>query len=59
VLKRGDKLTAIEVKGGNESLRQSGMDAFIQQFNPTRVLLIGPRGIQLKQFLSAPIDSWL
>ncbi len=52
VLKLGTKLIAIEVKSGKESLRSSGIDLFIKQFNPTRILLVGEKGIPLETFLS-------
>jgi uncharacterized protein len=59
VINFGNKLTALEVKSGHESLRHSGIDAFIKQFNPTRILLIGPKGLPLETFLSTTVDSLL
>lgn len=52
VLQLGSKLIAIEVKSGNETLRNSGMDSFISQFNPNRIWLVGDKGIPLEEFLS-------
>ncbi len=53
VLQLGDKLIAIEVKSGKESiLYHSGVDSFVKQFNPDRILLVGDQGIPLKTFLS-------
>ncbi len=53
VLRLGDKLIAIEVKGGPESIRHhSGIDSFLTQFKPDRILLVGDQGIPLKVFLS-------
>ena len=55
VLQSGDKLIAIEVKSGQESIHHSGIDAFVKQFKPDRILLVGDQGIPLKSFLlSAP-----
>jgi uncharacterized protein len=59
VLKLGEKLTAIEVKNGPETVRHSGINSFVKQFEPTKILLVGPQGIPLESFISAPIDSWL
>lgn len=59
VLKSGEKLTAIEVKTGHETMQHSGMSSFVKQFEPTKILLVGPQGIPLESFLSAPINSWL
>lgn len=57
VLKFGEKLVAIEVKSGQETIRHSGLDAFVKQFKPDRILLIGDQGIPLKTFLAtAPIS---
>jgi predicted AAA+ superfamily ATPase len=52
VLQWGDKLIAIEVKSGHESLRNSAIDAFVEQFKPHRILLVGEQGIPLERFLS-------
>lgn len=57
VLKRGNVLTAIEVKSNNESLKKSGMDAFIKQFQPQRVLLVGNGGMPLEEFLKTPVEK--
>ncbi len=57
VLQMGDKLIALEVKSGHESLRHSGMDVFVQHFNPSRVLLVGSQGIPLEKFLITPPES--
>lgn len=52
ILQLGDKLIAIEVKSGQETIQHSGIDSFVQQFHPDRILLVGDRGIPLKTFLS-------
>jgi predicted AAA+ superfamily ATPase len=59
VLRHGDHVTAIEVKGGNESLSHSGMDSFVRQFNPKRILLVGTQGVPLEDFLSEPLTAWI
>ncbi len=41
VLQLGEKLVAIEVKSTQESMQRSGVDSFVQQFNPDRILLVG------------------
>lgn len=52
VLQLGSKLIAIEVKSGQESIHHSGIDSFVKQFKPDRILLVGDQGIPLKAFLS-------
>lgn len=59
VLRLGKSVTAIEVKSGNQLLQRSGMDAFIKQFHPERVLLIGKDGISPEQFLSMHPSAWI
>ncbi|KAF3361869.1 Uncharacterized protein PHSC3_001636 [Chlamydiales bacterium STE3] len=57
VLQLGDKLIAIEVKSSQDSIQHSGIDAFVKQFNPNRILLVGDQGIPLKTFLlTSPIS---
>lgn len=57
VLQLGDKLIAIEVKSGQESFSHSGIDLFVKQFKPNRILLVGDQGIPLETFLSTPPSS--
>ena len=57
VLKLGKKLIAIEVKSAHESIHHSGIDSFVKQFKPDRILLVGDQGIPLKTFLSTTPNS--
>ena len=57
VLRRGDYVTAIEVKSGAESFNRSGIDLFVKQFKPQRVLLVGDQGIAVADFLRTPIQE--
>ncbi|HBL98991.1 TPA: hypothetical protein DDZ86_05110 [Candidatus Dependentiae bacterium] len=59
ILSHGHNVTAIEVKSGTESFNRSGMDLFIKQFKPNRVLLVGGQGIPLEEFLSTPIAHFV
>lgn len=54
VLRQGEKLIAIEVKSGSATFRRSGIDSFVKQFNPDRILLVGQNGLPLEHFLSTP-----
>jgi predicted AAA+ superfamily ATPase len=58
VLRHGKKIIAIEVKTNHESLSRSSIDFFVEQFNPYRILLIGPEGISLEQFLTTPLSQY-
>lgn len=59
VLIKGDRVTAIEVKGGAKRVNLPGIDAFSKEFNVTRKLLVGAQGIPLEEFLMAPASDWL
>jgi uncharacterized protein len=59
VVKRGNKLTAIEVKSGAVKERFSGMNAFHDAFAPARSLVIGPGGLDMEAFLSFPASKVL
>ncbi len=59
VLVKGDKVTAIDVKGGAKSVTLPGIDAFSKEFNVTRKLLVGAQGIPLEEFLMTPASNWL
>lgn len=59
VLKRGSKLTAIEVKSAKSTAGLSGTKSFIDKFHPSRTLLIGPGGTPLSEFLLKPLFHWL
>jgi len=57
VLRHGKTLVAIEVKSGSEGLDQKGADQFVQAYKPSKVLLVGQRGIPVEEFLQMPVKS--
>ena len=59
VLKKGDFITAIEVKSGQEFINRPGIDLFVSQFNPDRILLIGEQGISLEKFFLTPLSNFI
>lgn len=59
VVKRGQKLTAIEVKSARVRSALPGMSAFHDAFKPARSLLIGEKGIGLSEFLLKPASAVL
>ena len=59
VLRRGPRTIVIEVKSGSRTRRLAGMEAFVQQFNPHRALLVGEAGTPLDEFLAEPVGRWL
>jgi predicted AAA+ superfamily ATPase len=59
VLRRGRKVTAIEVKSGRNLERPVGMEAFARSFHPHRTLLVGESGIPIEEFLLQPAGEWV
>ena len=59
VLKKGDFVTAIEVKSSLKKERLSGLEAFEKAFKPNRLLLVGNSGIAIEEFLKTPIEHWV
>lgn len=57
VLRRGDRLVAIEVKSGRRRDSLPGMAAFDKAFHPSRKLLVGSGGIPVEEFLSIPAGN--
>lgn len=59
VVRRGDRLIAIEVKSARAPAILPGLVAFAQQFAPQRTLLVGADGIAVSEFLSRPVEHWV
>ena len=59
VLRRGRRLTAVEVTSGRRKGSLPGLAAFTAAFAPTRTLLVGGQGLPLEEFLAQPADAWL
>lgn len=60
VLKYGDSITAIEVKSGsNHHIKRSGIDGFVKEFKPNRMVLVGDLGISVSDFLTTPITQFI
>ena len=59
VLRRGQRVVAIEVKSGRGRENLPGMSAFDRAFAPQRKLLVGGQGLALDEFLLTPVTHWL
>lgn len=53
VVRKGRRITAIEVKSGPAPEKQPGLDAFSTAFTTERKLLVGGDGISVEEFLEA------
>lgn len=58
VVKRGERVTALEVKSGRARETYPGMDAFGHAFGPVRSLVVGGQGLGIEEFLGAPVSRW-
>ena len=56
VLQKGNKTIGIEVKSGRNK-SSTGIPAFSQRFNPTKILLVGREGIPIEEFLTTPVSN--
>jgi hypothetical protein len=59
VVKRGRRLTAIEVKSGRAPHAHAGTAAFAQSFKVHRTLLLGGDGVPVEEFLLRPVEHWV
>jgi len=59
VMRREDKLVALEVKAGNRRSSLPGMAAFDKKYKPSRKLLVGSGGIPFEEFLKIPPEALL
>lgn len=59
VVKRGNKLTAIEVKSGRTRNARIALDAFTDAHGRARLLLVGSGGIPLDEFMAEKPEKWL
>jgi len=57
VLKKGQNLTAIEVKSRAKKDAFLGIKEFEKKFHPQRSLVVGPNGLQLEEFLKCSIND--
>lgn len=58
VLEKSGRLVALEVKSGVNKTINSGIRAFIKEFNPHKVYLIGGQGIALEDFFNMGIERF-
>ena len=59
VLRRGKRLTAIEVKSGPGKAALPGIAAFSEEFPVSRKILVGGDGIPLEEFFTTPMNALL
>ena len=57
ILQRGQRIIAVEVKSGTK-MNLSGMERFIERFNPFKSMVVGEGGVPLNEFLTVPATFW-
>ena len=58
ILRKGKKITAIEVKTGFEYNTQA-FEIFQKEYPKARTLLVGEHGVDIEKFLSTPIETYI
>lgn len=58
-VRSGGRLAAVEVESGRAPSAPSGLAAFSSSYGPARKILVGGGGIEIEDFLSAPVQDWL
>ena len=58
VLAKGGKVVAIEVTSARRKTGLPGIEAFSEEFDIHKMLLVGGQGIPIEEFLNAPPDTW-
>ena len=59
ILKQADKIRAIEVKSGNDTVQWTVLNDFQDRFGALDPLIVGERGVPLSDFLLRPASEWL
>ncbi len=59
VLRKGNALTAIEVKSGRKRIESKGLVTFKKRYPRAKALIVGTGGLELNEFLDAPISKWV
>ncbi len=59
VLRAGRRVVAVEVRTGRKKETLSGLAEFSKAFRPHRVLLVGPQGVPIEDFLLRPAAHWI
>src|SRR3989338_5873427 len=55
VLRKGNALTAIEVKSGQKRIESKGLFVFKRRYPRAKTLIVGTGGMELNEFLETPI----
>jgi len=59
ILSKGSDLVAIEVKTGKKRIAIPGLQLFTKKYKTKRNIIIGPPGINIKDFFETPVLEWL
>ncbi|MFI4956820.1 MAG: ATP-binding protein [Gammaproteobacteria bacterium] len=59
VIEHGNTLIAIEVKSGRKNKPTSGLLAFVEQFHPDKIIVVGSEDMSIERFLKTNLSDWL
>ncbi len=59
IIRKGARVTAIEVKSGSRRMNRPGLAAFAKRYTTARTVTVGLPELSLQQFLETPLSQWL
>ncbi len=59
VIRKGNKITAIEVKSGRKCGSLPGITKFLTHYSLARTVIVGSPELSLQEFLETPISKWV
>ena len=59
MLRKGNALTAIEIKRGQKRIESKGLLVFKKRYRRAKTLIVGTGGVELDKFLETPILKWV
>ncbi|MBU4305029.1 MAG: ATP-binding protein [Candidatus Omnitrophica bacterium] len=59
VIRKGNKITAIEVKSGRKRGSLPGISKFLTHYSTARSVVVGSQELSLREFLETPLSKWV
>lgn len=59
VIRKGDRLCAVDVKTGRKRIQTSGLNEFVERYPRSRQMVVGVGGVGLKDFFETPVKEWV
>lgn len=59
IIRKGKNLIAVDIKNARKGKNIQGIDTFIKNCHPTKILIVGEGGISIEEFLLSPLEAWM